>query len=411
MNLRKILDIYRTTGSTKEMAKRVADYLKEEISCDAISIFEFHEGSSHATLSYTTSKKNDTLPKFFGLESSIYNLFELDKDMIILHNLIKDKYQVDDTFFEDVSSVYSIAIAHIKDIFDKSIGLIRAINKHDLYKLTDFTQSDLIKMIDAANILGAAFVAQYSHNRAISFLDSVTHELLAPMTSVKNSAAFLEGYFSQKRSESESDQKIIASSSLNDIKRDTQASISLVQGLTMFSSSGRMSSSDLLLRPTHLKGIIERSIRNNLTFLRARNFNEENIICASAFQWPLFKFDRKIMIQVFTNIINNCIKYAYDVPKKFSIIISIKNIWDGGVGISIKDYGIGIEEESKKRIFFPGERGRRAKEAIPTGTGIGLTTVVNLLRAHGMSIELRSLDTPTEFYIRMEKDYVIRKKK
>lgn len=409
--MRQILDIYRTSGSIKEMAKRAADYLKEDISCDAISIFEFHDGSIHATLLYTTSKKVGIFPKFFGLETSIYNLYELDKDMIILHNLIEDQYPLEDTLFEDVPSIYSIAIARIKDIFDKSIGLIRAINKHSLYKLTDFTQADLNKMIDVGNILGAAFVAIYSHDRAISFLDSVTHELLAPMSSAKNSAAFLEGYFSQKRFESEAEQKTTAISNLNDIKRATQASISLVQGLTMFSTSRRMSPDDLLLKPTHLKEIIDRSIKNTLKFLRARKFKEANIICVQAFQWPLFKFDRKTMLQVFTNILNNSIKYAYDEPKKFSVIISLTNTADRGVGITIRDYGIGIEAESKKRIFFPGERGRRAKEAIPTGTGIGLTTVVNLLRIHGMSIELRHLESPTEFYIKVPSDYVIRKKK
>lgn len=51
--------------------------------------------------------------------------------------------------------------------------------------------------------------------------------------------------------------------------------------------------------------------------------------------------------QVLMNLINNAVKYS---PKSNRIIISSKRI-DGFVSVSVTDFGIGLSEDQKERIF------------------------------------------------------------
>jgi signal transduction histidine kinase len=407
-----ILNTYRSGESEREIAGRVATYLKSDLNCEAVSIFTYNGATRFLTLLYTTSLKIKDVAKHFDEETSVYRMMLGDKDRIISHEEIKDKFPHADTFFEDVAKVHSLAFALSRDCYNRVIAVLRVINKKRKNgDLVSFSTSDLDKIIAAANILGMSFVSRYSHQRAISFLDSVTHELLAPMSGVKNTTAFLRGYI-RKTDESHDEQKTRILSNLEDIMGSADTSISLVQGITMFSRSGRMSKQDLEIKPNHLfTDVIAKSIGSVSSLIATRKFDRNRIRCIDKHRWPLLKIDRKIMKQVFSNLLNNSVKYAYDNPDHFFVDIFLEELPNGDILIKIEDHGIGIEPEASKRIFLPGERGQNAKERVPTGTGIGLTTVNNLLHLQGMEIDLEIFSRPTQFSIRVPAEFVIRSKR
>lgn len=408
--MREILSAYRTAGSAREIAQLVSEYLKNIMHCEAVSFFEFSEVSQNLSLFYTTSQKVDKVINVFGNGTFINMIFRQNKDLIVNYEMIKENYPTADIFFEDSSKAYSLAFARVIDCHNRPIGIIRTLNKiGNNGKIVDFNTKDLNTLIDAANILGAGLVALNAHQRAMAFLDSVTHELRAPMSGARNAAKFLLGYISYKSEESEEDSKQRILMNLQDIVRSAEASISLVDGITMFSRSGRMSERDLEKQPTRLfKDVITKSISNVSPLIAFRGFDRGKIRVVNYQKWPVIKVDQKIMEQVFSNLLTNSIKYAHDDKDSFSIDIIMEELPDGSLIISIKDYGIGIDADDAKKIFLSGERGKRAREKVPTGMGIGLTMVNKMLLLHGMSIELHSLSLPTEFYIKIPSNLVIR---
>jgi len=98
----------------------------------------------------------------------------------------------------------------------------------------------------------------------------------------------------------------------------------------------------------------------------------------------LIRADTNALEQVLTNLLSNAVKYAPDAPE-----IEVRAYTEGGdIVVSVRDSGIGIDDDDLGRI---GERFFRAKNSagIP-GTGIGLNLSKKLLEMHGGSIEVKS---------------------
>lgn len=102
---------------------------------------------------------------------------------------------------------------------------------------------------------------------------------------------------------------------------------------------------------------------------------------------PHVSADKEKIRVVFQNLIENAIKYSHYHGK---IFISIKVNDAGLVEVSVKDSGIGISEDSKKKIFekFYRTDGAQKKEAM--GSGIGLYTTKKIAEAQGGKVWFES---------------------
>ena len=96
---------------------------------------------------------------------------------------------------------------------------------------------------------------------------------------------------------------------------------------------------------------------------------------------PLIDFDYVQMDQVFTNLIENAVRYT---PKGTPIDIGVQK--EGKqVLITVADRGPGIPAIDLKRVFDKFYRVQRDKqtENYPTGTGLGLAVCKGIVEAHG----------------------------
>lgn len=82
---------------------------------------------------------------------------------------------------------------------------------------------------------------------------------------------------------------------------------------------------------------------------------------------------------IFQNLLENAIKYSNLHGKVF---ITLKHQGDMAQ-ISVKDTGIGISEEGKKKIFEKFFRDEEAKKKEAVGSGIGLFTSKQIVEKHG----------------------------
>ncbi|MEW4567045.1 PAS domain S-box protein [Tautonia sp. JC769] len=103
--------------------------------------------------------------------------------------------------------------------------------------------------------------------------------------------------------------------------------------------------------------------------------------------------------QVIANLLNNAAKYS---DSSGTITLSARE-GDGGVEVSVRDTGIGIDEEHLGRIFEIFSQVEPALHRSQGGLGIGLALVKGLVHLHGGSVEARSdgVGTGSEFLIHL----------
>ena len=101
----------------------------------------------------------------------------------------------------------------------------------------------------------------------------------------------------------------------------------------------------------------------------------------------LINGDRKKLFLVFSNLIDNAVKFT---AKKSIIDISVnknKNMTQ----VTIKDSGVGMGAEDKKQLFTKFFRAESAKRVQTQGTGLGLFIVKNIIKKHKGKIKIDSI--------------------
>jgi two-component system sensor histidine kinase SenX3 len=92
--------------------------------------------------------------------------------------------------------------------------------------------------------------------------------------------------------------------------------------------------------------------------------------------------DREALRCALWNLLENAVKYS---PGGETVHIDVTR--DGRfVEIAVRDEGIGIPRDEQRRIFDRFTRGAEARERHIGGTGIGLATAREIVRAHGGEI-------------------------
>jgi signal transduction histidine kinase len=96
--------------------------------------------------------------------------------------------------------------------------------------------------------------------------------------------------------------------------------------------------------------------------------------------------DRNNLEGVFTNLVNNAIKYT---PEGGEIAIRVKGEGEN-VRVEVSDTGIGISKEDLSRIFDRFYRVKSEKTRQIVGTGLGLSIVKHIVEAHLGKISVES---------------------
>ena len=107
-----------------------------------------------------------------------------------------------------------------------------------------------------------------------------------------------------------------------------------------------------------------------------------------------------MLFQVFSNLINNAIKFRKkEIPLKIQIESKIQE--DGQSLISIRDNGIGIEKEHQKEVFKVFKKLHAASQY--EGVGLGLSLSKRIIERLGGKIWLASeLGVGTTLFIQLK---------
>ncbi len=101
---------------------------------------------------------------------------------------------------------------------------------------------------------------------------------------------------------------------------------------------------------------------------------------------PVVLADREAIHQVFSNLIDNAMKYG----RSGSRIVLGARLTQRGVEFYVQDFGAGIPSEHLPRLFERFYRVDKARSRESGGTGLGLAIAKHIVLAHGGSIRAES---------------------
>ncbi len=104
---------------------------------------------------------------------------------------------------------------------------------------------------------------------------------------------------------------------------------------------------------------------------------------------PITLADSEMLERAISRLIDNAILYTEKGEVK--VLVSLrKEKGKDFIEISVKDSGIGLDEEDKKNLFKLFHRGQNATSLHPNGSGLGLFIVKELINFHRGKVEAQS---------------------
>ena len=211
---------------------------------------------------------------------------------------------------------------------------------------------------------------QRTNNLKNDFVSSISHELRTPLTSIKG--------WSDTISSVSSDDELYQRG-LNIISSETERLSGLVEDLLDFS---RLESHrNLSYDPVMLD--LGAELSDSVLTLDQRAQKLGITVKYTEPEYPVIvDADKNRLRQVFTNVFDNALKYS---SRKKTISVRLSVDGDSAI-ISVKDRGPGIPKEEIPKVT---ERYYRASNSV-YGTGIGLSLVDEIMKAHGGSVRIES---------------------
>jgi signal transduction histidine kinase len=208
----------------------------------------------------------------------------------------------------------------------------------------------------------------------LRFIDTLSHELKTPLTSIIAAAGLLAEEL--EATSDESNQKLIQTIIHNANTLETRLA-ELMD--TVKTGSGKL---QLQLEPVDVKSLLQGIGWQFSPLLqgKAQNLNME-----LPDSLPIIQADGQRLEQVILNLMTNATKFT---PEGGNITLRARK-QDSSLVVEVQDNGIGIPEDEQARIFKPYSR-LSADRQRHQGLGLGLSLVKQVVELHGGKIWVES---------------------
>jgi len=219
---------------------------------------------------------------------------------------------------------------------------------------------------------------QNAYEELDTFSYTISHDLRTPLTSIKTYAELIL----KNKSIDDNAKKM-----LDRILTGADKMNFLIKEILNLARVGR---SDIHFEKVNMQALLSEVITE---VSAAYNMDKAELILG---QLPELKGDKTMLIQVFTNLLTNSVKYSSGVEKPK---IEISAYLQGEETIYyVKDNGIGIDNRYYDRVFELFKRMDNAKDI--EGTGVGLAIVKRIVERHNGRVWFESkLNEGSTFYI------------
>lgn len=201
------------------------------------------------------------------------------------------------------------------------------------------------------------------------FVSNVSHEFKTPIGAINGYATLLQGHPDLTAEQSEYAEKILY---------NTRRLSGLVSNILLLS---RIENQAIPVRKETFR--LDEQIRQAILALETK-WSKKEIDLAAELEKVFYTGNENLMLHIWMNLIDNAIKFS---PQGGSIRICLKAS-EQNVLVSIRDYGCGISEVDRKRIFDKFyQTDTTHKEE---GNGLGLALVQRIIQIHDGNIEVEN---------------------
>ncbi len=367
---RRLIEISRDLASTFDLdtlLRRIICVATELSHAEEASILLYDDSKKELFFRATTNRINEQLISTIVVpKESIAGWVALHRQSVIVPDVEKDE-----RWFGSVSKTLQfqtrslIAVPLIAQ--DKLIGVLEVLNK----RKGTFNEQDQEILL----VLGAQAAVAIENSRLFHQSDLIAelvHEIRTPLSSINTMT-----YLMQRPNVTQEQRLSFCQMIQNEAQRLNELTTAFLDLARL--ESGRMTFHittfnlcDLLAECCQ---IIEPKASENNILLQLETPKAEVAL----------KADRDKIKQVVLNLLSNAVKY--NRPNGF---VRIRTWQDTDkTWISVQDSGIGIPEESLKRIF---QRFYRVQttEHVAAGTGLGLSITKCIIESHGGEITVKS---------------------
>ena len=219
------------------------------------------------------------------------------------------------------------------------------------------------------------------------FISTVSHELRTPLTSIKGALSLIEAGAGGNLPAETATLVSLAN-------RNCDRLVLLINDLL---DLDRLSSGEIHLKmePLRLADLVREAIEAN------RGYGEEFGVRFDATHLEdsaVVRGDRMRLRQVLDNLMSNAAKFS---NRDDRVELSVSREDDVAV-ISVRDYGVGIPEDARDRIFERFTQADSSDQRQKGGTGLGLNIARSIIGLHRGEISFTSrLGEGTEFFVRL----------
>ena len=231
-------------------------------------------------------------------------------------------------------------------------------------------------LLGAIGLAGGAVARQMRLSQMKSdFVSNVSHELRTPLSSIRVFGEYMRlGRVTKAEKIQEYGEYIEAES-----RRLTQ----LINNILDFS---KIESAEKKYRfcPTDVVELVEQTVAG--FEMPLRDAGVSIAFASTGVRSPLLPLDKDAFAQVLVNLLDNAVKYSNGNK---NIEVTVHGARDA-VSIAVRDHGIGIPPAERKKIFEKFYRVGGSLVHDVKGSGLGLSIVEHVAKAHGGHVEVES---------------------
>jgi len=300
-----------------------------------------------------------------------YPVFYMDNQNV---DFIKENFQMIEFFISLGASFIGMLLAYyfsskmLRPLNNLSSKMLTVSQKNLNQTIEEYGTNDEIgNLTFAFNKMIGRLNNQFSRQKAFS--SNVAHELKTPLTIMKMSYQVMD-----------------EEANIEDFKQITKINqkqvdnlVKICDDLLLYANNEMTENKEVINLDDILKSII-----GDLSLL----IKEKNINIVDEIDDTIAVIgNRRLVYQLFSNLINNAIKYNY---KDGSIYIVVHK-YNNSIEVIIADNGMGMSPETVDKVFEPFYRENKSRSRKTGGSGLGLAIVKQIVDLHRWSISVESI--------------------
>lgn len=320
--------------------------------------------------------------------------FKRDETIQIINNAAKRLLHIDKADrLHDLRDVSEDMVEAFLKLKTGGRELVRVKNGDETIQLSIYAieltlRGEEVKLISMSNIQSE--LEEKEMEAWQNLVRVLTHEIMNSVTPISSLAGVVEEELHRKllanELNMEKDEAEDMHLSIQTISRRSEGLIKFVKEFRSLTHIPKPKLAEVCIRP----------LLDELAMLHKKELADNNIIISVAVEPDTLciRADKTLIEQVLINLIKNAIQaFGEKLDKKIMLSSYVNE--NGGVIVSVKDNGTGIEPEALEKIFIPFFSTKK------TGSGIGLSLSKQIMRQHEGNIAVKSvLGEGTEFLLR-----------